>query len=677
MNIITYDKFDYSWFRFLDDQPRNRGNQGSRQKYYYKDVITAFDIETTRIKEIEQAVMYIWQWQFGDKCTVIGRTWSDLREFMRRLRECMGPTERLFIVVHNLSYEFQFLAGIYPFDAEEVFAVEPRRIVRCSMYDNFFEFRCSYFHSNMSLLKYMQSVGVEHEKLQDFDYSIERYWYTELTDRELEYCVNDVRGLVEAVTKEMERDGDNMYTWPLTSTGYVRRDIKKALQEVRHTLVSDIVPDLNVYLLLREEFRGGNTHANRFYVSSDEWDTIVEQAHCADRSSSYPDVVCSDLFPMSRFYYMEHLTLEELEDLIGRRQRAVVFRCRMYNISLRDPYWPVPYISKSKCRNVSTDAVIDNGRVLSASYLETTLNDIDLRILLDEYEFDMEPIDGAHARYGPLPDPIRSVTIEYYRRKTMLKNVEGKEYFYNKSKNKLNSIYGCMAQDPVKFDIKFEAGEFSLDLDSKTTEELLQEHNRNAVMPYQWGCWVTSWARYKLEEGIRLAHQQGEFLYCDTDSVKYLGVVDFSGFNREAMAASKRSGAYATDPAGVTHYMGVYEQEEDMLRFKTLGAKKYAYEDMKGNLHITIAGVNKKKGAEELQAAGGLEALKDGFVFREAGGTESVYNDFPAIDRWRTPEGDEIRITRNVVIKETTKTIGLTQEYKDLLTRCRRNYIDI
>lgn len=677
MNIITYDQFDYSWFRFLDDQPRNRGNQGSRQKYYYKDVITAFDIETTRIKEIEQAVMYIWQWQFGDKCTVIGRTWSDMREFMRRLRECMGPSERLFIVVHNLSYEFQFLAGMYPFDPEEVFAVEPRRIVRCSMYDNIFEFRCSYFHSNMSLLKYMQSVGVEHEKLQDFDYSIERYWYTELTDRELEYCVNDVRGLVEAVTKEMERDGDNMYTWPLTSTGYVRRDIKKALQEVRHTLVGDIVPDLNVYQLLREEFRGGNTHANRFYVSSDEWDTIVEQAHSADRSSSYPDVVCNDLFPMSRFYYMEHLTLEELEDLIGRRQRAVVFRCRMYDISLRDPYWPVPYISKSKCRNVSTDAVIDNGRVLSASYLETTLNDIDLRILLDEYNFNMEPIDGAHARYGPLPDPIRSVTIEYYRRKTELKNVEGEEYFYNKSKNKLNSIYGCMAQDPVKFDIKFEAGEFSLDLDSKTTEELLEEHNRNAVMPYQWGCWVTSWARYKLEEGIRLAQQQGEFLYCDTDSVKYLGTVDFSGFNREATAASKRSGAYAADPAGVTHYMGVYEQEEDMLRFKTLGAKKYAYEDMKGKLHITIAGVNKKKGAEELKAAGGLEALKDGFVFREAGGTESVYNDFPDIDRWRTPEGDEIRITRNVVIKETTKTIGLTQEYKDLLTRCRRNYIDI
>ena len=44
-------------------------------------------------------------------------------------------------------------------------------------------------------------------------------------------------------------------------------------------------------------------------------------------------------------------------------------------------------------------------------------------------------------------------------------------------------------------------------------------------------------------------------------------------------------------------------------------------------LHITIAGVNKKLGAEELQERGGLEVMEDGFVFRKGGGTESKYND--------------------------------------------------
>lgn len=69
-NILT---FDYDWFRSIPSKKRKQGNQSSSQKFYYKDIVTAFDIETSTIPEIQQAVMYIWQWQFGDKCTVISR----------------------------------------------------------------------------------------------------------------------------------------------------------------------------------------------------------------------------------------------------------------------------------------------------------------------------------------------------------------------------------------------------------------------------------------------------------------------------------------------------------------------------------------------------------------------------------------------------------------------------
>lgn len=690
-DIKTILTFDYDWFRSIPSQKRKQGNQSSSQKFYYKDIVTAFDIETSTIPEIQQAVMYIWQWQFGDKCTVIGRTWYDFTIFLKKLRDCMDEDQRLFIAVHNLSFEFQFLAGIYPFDTEEVFALDHRKVVRCSMYDQVFEFRCSYIHSNMSLSKYLKAVGVEHEKLEDYDYSKVRYWWTDLSDFELRYCIHDVKGLVEAIQKEMEKDGDNLYTWPLTSTGYVRRDIKHAMRKVRHLLVKEILPDYDVYKLLREEFRGGNTHANRYYVSTAEWDIIVEDGKAADRSSSYPDEVMNKNVPMSRFFYQKDLDLEGLMDLINRRHRAVVFRCRLFNVRLQDPTWPVPYISKSKCRALSTDAKIDNGRVLSCSWCDLTINDIDLDILLQEYDFDMEVHGGAHARYGPLPDPIREVCRHYYERKTALKGIDPEEdpdseYFLNKFKNKLNSIYGCMAQDPVKVSILFEGGRFRDDFEETDMtddeardaflEELLEKHNYNTPLAYQWGCWITAWARHDLEWGIRASHEQSTFLYCDTDSVWYLGDVDFTEFNSRAMAASKASGAYATDHKGNIHYMGVFEPDKVFKRFKTLGAKKYAYEDADG-LHITIAGVNKKKGAEELAAAGGLEVLKDGFTFHEAGGTESVYNDEIAEKRWRNPDGDEVYITRNVVIRPTTKTIGLTQEYKDLLQSCRRVGIDV
>ena len=111
--------------------------------------------------------------------------------------------------------------------------------------------------------------------------------------------------------------------------------------------------------------------------------------------------------------------------------------------------------------------------------------------------------------------------------------------------------------------------------------------------------------------------------------------------------------------------MGVYEDDGLYKRFKTMGAKKYAYEDEDGSLHITIAGVNKKEGAAEL---GCLENMKEGFTFVKAGGTESVYNDNIAMIT--ESDGRIIHITDNVVIRPSTYTLGLTAEYAAILDGC-------
>lgn len=102
-----------------------------------------------------------------------------------------------------------------------------------------------------------------------------------------------------------------------------------------------------------------------------------------------------------------------------------------------------------------------------------------------------------------------------------------------------------------------------------------------------------------------------------------------------------------------------------------MGAKKYVYEDMDGKLHITIAGVDKKKGAEELLENGGIEAFKSGFVFRKGGGAEIVYNDRPAISEIEV-DGHKLAITSNAVIRESTYTLGLTEEYRRIIEGCER-----
>ena len=232
-----------------------------------------------------------------------------------------------------------------------------------------------------------------------------------------------------------------------------------------------------------------------------------------------------------------------------------------------------------------------------------------------------------------------------------------------KSKNKLNSIYGMSAQNPVKQSVDFVGGEF-VDRE-QDPEKLLEDANEHAFLPYQWGVWTTALARLRLEEGIKLAGRG--FVYCDTDSVKYLDDIDWSDYNRQREQDSTHTEACAKDPKGVMHYMGVYEQERTYSKFITMGAKKYAYQYEDGKTHVTVAGVNKRKGGAELDAHGGLEAFREGFIFTDAGGNELVYNDNPGELYCTSDKGNTYRITRNVTIRPSTYRLGYAEEYRQLL----------
>ena len=690
---------DFQPERYFSKPPllKNRkGNPGGKKRHYI-GITTAFDIETTLIDSVEQSVMYIWQWQFGEDYTVIGRTWDEFLDLQKRIKAVLPEDRWLVVYVHNLSYEFQFLKGIYSFLPDDVFAVASRKVVKADMW-GCFEFRCSYKLTNMSLKQFTSKMMVKHQKLsgEEFDYGVTRYPWTELTDEELEYCINDVLGLVEAVNALMERDGDTLQTIPLTSTGYVRRNAKRALKDgsVHHNFVYSILPDIETYRALREAFRGGNTHANRYYAGD-----IVENVHSADRSSSYPAVMCNCEFPMSVFTPIlpKDLNPDYIARCINIRHKALLLRIGIKNLRLRDPFWGCPYLSKDKCRNIHKAVdTEDNGRILEAEYLETTITDIDLKIIMEEYKGEIIFLQGWYASYKKLPQALINEVIKYYKDKTELKGVAGQEIFYDKAKALLNSLYGMMAQDPVKFmQIFKQCGDFDTDESilkeqaekegwdpkklkeaiEKKQEEILGKSNQRAFLAYQWGVWVTAHSRDALERGIRLVHETNgaDFIYCDTDSVKYTGSVNFDEYNHGRIKECLESGSYATDPSGITHYMGVFETEDlkdtgyAYRYFKTLGAKKYAYVEREGEgVHCTIAGVNKKKGGKELDKYGGLSAFAEGFVFREAGGTQAVYNDTPPMDHVDI-EGKSLPITANVAILPSEYTLGITGEYERII----------
>ena len=603
--------------------------------------------------------MYIWQFQIEDQ-TIIGRTWNEFLEFMNRLESCLKTDEKLMIYVHNLSFEFTFLKGVYSFQPEEVFCIDRRKVLKCEMMGHF-EFRCSYLLTNMSLAAFTAKMNVTRKLSGDeFDYKVIRYPWTELTEKELEYCIVDVLALVEALKVYFSIEHDNFYTIPFTSTGFVRRDVKRAMRRYNHDELLSMQTDFNIFQILREAFRGGNTHCNRYYAGQ-----ILEHVSSYDRVSSYPDVQINELFPMSPWIKEEEPTAERVCRIIYKQHRAGLMRVGFTGIRLKNPLWGCPYIPKHKCRNLGRHDN-DNGRILDADYLEISLTDIDFKIIMDEYDFDnITFYDFYHCRYGKLPRPLREEVQKYFCAKTELKNVDGQELYYHMAKAKLNSIYGMSVQSPVKQSIDYINDEFIERSESEL--ELLQEHNKRAFLVYAWGIWTTAHARDQLEIAIKKAGNS--FVYCDTDSVKLIddGSVSFDEYNQKRKTASIKNGGVATDTKGKKYYLGLYDYEGTYKYFASMGAKKYCYVDDNDKLHITIAGVGKSKGAAELSDHGGIKAFKEGFTFYKAGGTESVYNDDPETKVLKVGD-NELNITSNVLIKDSTYTLGITGEYRKIIS---------
>lgn len=464
----------------------------------------------------------------------------------------------------------------------------------------------------------------------------------------------------------------------------MRRDAKKVWNGLYYGMRKDwVVSDLETYLELQEAFRGGNTHANRYFVAPEDLPPIVIlNVHSYDRSSSYPDVMCNMKFPLGKWKKQPGYWKEDIIEKYKLMNRAMVFRVRFYNIRLKDVMFGCPYLSCDKTKNLRHrsereyyNVVYDNGRIVKADLVETTITDVDYWIISQEYEWnDMDVYDVKYCRYQKLPQPFIDLIQLYYKNKTELKGISEMKWKYNESKSKINALYGMSAQKTVREVITYsDTYEDLFQEISGDAEAMLKSAERKAFLPYAVGVFVTAWARYWLERAILLIHNTpgADFIYTDTDSVKFIGEVDFTELNNEIRNNSIESGSFATDKDGNIHYMGVYEYEETYPKFATMGAKKYIYGDDE-NIHVTISGVVKYNqegeeiSAKELKNLGGFKAFKSGTCFTKAGGLEAVYNDRPSVTQV-TIDGHEVPITRNVCLRPSTYTLGLAGEYERLL----------
>ena len=573
------------------------------------NVCCALDIETTSLYENEEKRACMYAWCFGINGNVIkGRYWTEFRYLCDKLVKRYNITQRnrLIIYIHNLSYEFQFFKKL--FEWETVFSLDTRKPVYAITKEGL-EFRCSYILSNYSLEKVGENLlkYKVRKKVGDLDYNLKRHCETPITEKEWGYIINDVLVVMAYIQEEIERLGD-ITKLPLTNTGYVRQLCRdNCLSHPKNKyeyfrIINNLRLTVDDYKQCKRTYMGGFTHANYKYVGKE-----IKNVSSFDFSSSYPSVMIAEKYPMSRAIPYK---IQSVDDFVEKLKKyCCMFDVRFYDIRSTVDF--ENYISLSRCSKIE-HYIVNNGRIVEADMLEISVTEQDFYIIANMYKWKKMEIYNFKYHYkGYLPKEFITTILELYEKKTTLKGVEGKEAEYMHSKNQINSMYGMCVTDPCKDDIIYSD-------DMWTTKkadiyQLIYKYNTspNRFLFYQWGIWVTAYARRNLFDGI--FEFKDDYIYSDTDSIKVLNVdnhIDYiKNYNVKVQQKIENCLNYYNIPVekakpktikGIEKLLGVWDYEGTYTRFKTLGAKRYLIEN-ENDIQITIAGVNKKSGIKYLR----------------------------------------------------------------------------
>ena len=606
----------------------------NNRKIEYANVPCTIDIESSSFyteNNEKRGIMYAFVIGINGK-TYIGRTYQELWKSMDRISNFYGlhDKRRMIFYVHNLSFEFQWFrkwrTWINVFSTEE----------RSPLYalDNMgIELRCSYQLSGYSLTNVGKNLTRYHvEKMVgDLDYSLIRHSTTPLTDKELKYIQNDGLVVMAYIQEEIENHRNNITLLPLTKTGKVRAYVRKncfyngkhdksKFKYIKYHQIMNGLPitSINEYNQLKRAFAGGFTHANGYYVNETQ-----KNVHSFDFTSSYPYVMVSEQFPMTKG---ELINIKDYADFLHNLQKyCCIFDITFINIQSTFVYEHP--ISISKCYHILNYGS-DNGRLVHAEEISITLTDIDFDIIKRFYKWDhMKVKNFRRYRRNYLPHDFIDAVLNLYEKKTTLKGIEEHLIEYNQSKEMLNSCYGMCCTDIVREEI-----EYVHDIWGKTPatpEDDLNKYNtrKNRFLCYQWGVWVTAYARRNLFSAIYELKE--DYRYSDTDSVKFVNIEQhkeyFINYNKLVVKKLQKAMNYhkfdfnRVQPKtinGETKIIGQWDYDGFYKNFRTLGAKRYMVLTDKG-YSLTVSGVNKKTAIPYLvnkYGDGIMDQFKDGLI---------------------------------------------------------------
>lgn len=553
--------------------------------------------------------------------------------------------DKTVIYFHNLSYDWVFLRKFF----FNKFGFPVRSLNTKPHYPIMVEFanglviKDSLILAQRGLEKWAKDLNVEHLKASGkWDYDILRDQQREFSKDELEYIEHDTLAGVECIQKTMDTLQKKIFSMPYTATGIPREELRKRAKpyKARDRFKAQALT-YEQQLIMEQLYHGGYTHGNRKYVNR----LIIGDIKMYDFASSYPFVMLSEKYPSGKFTDLHDCDISYI--LRNSENYAFMFKLVMINPRLKDDSVPMPALQYSKCVKVF-NPIADNGRILAAHYIEIYLNEIDLEVIADQYTFDKHLCVGVQvAPKDYLPKWFTDYIYECFTAKTMLKG--GDAVQYSIAKAKVNSLYGMCVQHPVKDELleNYETGDYDVKEDFEP-EDAYEKYlnNRNTILPYQWGVWVTSYAFRNL---FKLGACAGTWLYSDTDSCAGMDWDEeaLSSYNKLCKEKLQRNGYGPVVKDGREYWLGIAELDEDHIftEFKFMGAKRYAFRTACDNeLHITVAGVPKKNGAKCLN--NDINKFAPDFIFKGSitGKQGHVYHfvDNIYIDKNGNETGDSI-----------------------------------
>ena len=517
-----------------------------------KKHIYCADFETTSMEQYKvegQTRVYLWKMMGVD--VPHDRIGLTMDEFIYDLELLEGG----IIYFHNLSFDGEFilwwlLENGYEYNEED----KPKTFSSIidetgSIYEikltteskETWELRCSYKLFPKSIKDIGEMVGIP--KLNEsHDYNeIKNYTsLNDLTEEEKMYITNDVRIMVELI-KYLQAVGVKGLT--MSSSAY-----KNWLQDKYMLAHNDMKksPDEEVVEIVRKSYRGGITKVNPLYAGLEFNDVIS-----FDVNSLYPSVMYDNPMPIGDGKIYK--TIEE-----GRRDNRHLFIV-------------VAFVQYGKVRE-GMHAFIGNQSGFSYarkySYDDELSNKM-LYLWLDEFNlfklvYDAEYTIIKVVGWKKANNVFKDYIDRWYRVKENAKTPAERSL----AKLMLNSLYGKFGMNDSRVTkVPVAIGDSII---YKTIE------NNTTYYYKEVASYITSKARCKLASFMNKCGDK--FLYCDTDSVYYIG--------HEIPEIFKD----VVDPKK----LGYWKYEGHYTRFKCLKAKCYLKQLDDGTIERRIAGCPKE-----------------------------------------------------------------------------------